>query len=74
MVRVAEDLGYDLRHVDIPDKGRTVRTLPKVLDDGVYLVFTRGMRHVASLVYGEMIDWSANRLHRVSAIYEVVKA
>lgn len=51
--------------------GRTVRSLQNELRRGVYLLRTAS--HIAAAVDGEVIDYTAGRLHRVREIIRVTK-
>ncbi len=81
IARAVESLGFDLLDVTAQIRragGRTVRTAGRLLqtaghgtDTTGYLVFTRG--HVAgyNVSIGHIIDWTADRQHRVVGVYRV---
>jgi hypothetical protein len=54
----------------IKTSAKTIRSLKKTLPKkGRFLVHVSG--HMLAVVDGEVIDWTKERLHRITAIYEV---
>jgi len=49
----------------------TMATIGKAFPKGRYLISVRG--HMAAMVDGEILDWTAGRRHRVITLTEVIK-
>ncbi len=70
-----KDLGYRVRAFDreelIQGNGSmyTMVSIVRKLGVGRYIVQVRG--HVAAVVDGEVLDWTAGRRHRVLRIWEI---
>lgn len=72
--KAAQALGFNMRRM-MPSEYRaktmiTAETDP-ALRNGNYAVLVRG--HVAGMIDGKVIDWSAGRRHKVQAVYHVTK-
>lgn len=52
-------------------EGHHVKTMPKKLPKGDYLIYVRG--HVLAMVDGKINDWSEDRALRVKSVYKVTK-
>lgn len=52
--------------------GKQVRTLPRVLGKGMFLVFVN--RHVLCVRDGDVVDWTAGRAHRVREVWQIEEA
>ncbi len=51
--------------------GRTMTTINRLYPKGTYLVFVSG--HVAAMIDGEIMDWTAGRRHRVVDLLRITK-
>ena len=72
--KAAEALGFTMRRLTRNEfRAKTMITAERdpALRSGKFAVLVRG--HVAGLVDGKVIDWSAGRRHRIHAVYEVTK-
>lgn len=68
--RVIQCLDYHLVEVPLSTvTGRTVRTIPKQLPRGIFLL--RTSKHILCVKNGKAHDWTAGRGHRVTDIYRV---
>ena len=72
--KAAKALGFDLKL--IPDHQYSAKTMATVERDrffrrGSYVAQVRG--HVAAVVDGQVIDWTAGRRHRIKYIYQCTK-
>jgi hypothetical protein len=73
--KAAEYLGFKMTQLDYSRyNAKTMITAARDrnLRSGRYVVRVRG--HVAALVDGKVIDWTAGRRHAIKAVYEIVEA
>ena len=71
--KAAADLGCTWRVLEPTEytaKTMTTAERDRRLASGRYICMVRG--HVAALVEGEVIDWTAGRRHQIKEVYEVV--
>ena len=72
--KAAKALGFTMRKMD-PNEYRAKTMITAERDrafrDGHFAILVRG--HVAGLVDGSVIDWSAGRRHRIQAAYQITK-
>ena len=72
--KAAKALGFNMREMSRSEyRAKTMITAERdrAFRSGNFAVLVRG--HVAGLVDGKVIDWSAGRRHRIQAVYEVTK-
>ena len=72
--KAAAALGFTMRQLPRSEyRAKTMITAERdpALRSGRFAVLVRG--HVAALVDGKVVDWSAGRRHRIAAIYEVTR-
>lgn len=72
--KAAKALGFTMRQMDRSEyRAKTMITAERdrAFRSGNFAVLVRG--HVAALVDGKVIDWSAGRRHRIQAVYEVTR-
>lgn len=72
ILTAVEELGYTWTKIESEDiPARTPTTLERLNMQGQYIVNFRG--HVAAMVDGKVLDWTAGRRHRILRMYRIEK-
>lgn len=71
IMQALETLGMKMTPIE-GVHGRQVRTMPKVLGKGMFIVFIRG--HVLTIRDGQVVDWTEGRAHRVIHAWKIEEA